>query len=213
MRNYPCCLFDCDGTLIDTVELIYRCFVHTCGVFKGPAVTLEQIAGMVGLTLRDQFRMLFGELTGEQYAGMRNVHMDHQMRIYRQHLRLFPGVAQTLARMKERGRTLGVVTSRMPESTEMFLQETGIRQCFDVLVTALDTAKHKPEPEPVLEALRRTGAAAGDTLFIGDASFDIECGARAGVDTAFVAWSRVDPRGLNVRPTYIVNTMDELIVV
>jgi pyrophosphatase PpaX len=76
-----------------------------------------------------------------------------------------------------------------------------------VLITPEDTDRHKPEPEPALAALQRLGAPPREALFIGDSSFDIECGSRAGIDTALVTWSHNDTGAFPVKPTWYIDDM------
>jgi pyrophosphatase PpaX len=210
MKPYSSYLFDADGTLIDTVGLIVRCFEHTCGVFGGPRVPAREIQRNVGLTLRNQMEVYFGPLTDERFEAMRKEHMDFQAKHYRDYLRAFPGVAEGLAALEKNGKRLAVVTSRRRPSLELYLKETGIFDHFEAFVTPEDTGRHKPGPQPALLALRILGAAKDEALFIGDSRFDIECAANAGIDSAFVKWSCNDPAEMAIQPTYIIDDLREL---
>ncbi len=212
IKEYDGYLFDADGTLFDTTDLIVRCFQNTARLFGLPFPGRELIVSHIGLTLRDQMETYFGKLPDELYAKYRDAHMAYQLEIYRDHLRLFPGVANALGCLRERGKRCAVVTSRLLYTLTIYLEETNILRCFDVLITPECTQRHKPDPQPALEALRRLGTEAGRSLFIGDASYDIECGAAAGTDTAFVTWSHNPAGSLRKRPTYIFSDMADLCV-
>jgi pyrophosphatase PpaX len=210
MKSYSSYLFDADGTLIDTVGLIVRCFEHTCETFGGPRISAPEIRKNVGLTLRNQMELYFGPLSDERFETMRLEHMGFQEKHYRDHLRAFPGVAEGLAALKSIGKRLAVVTSRRRPSVELYLKETGIFVYFDEFVTPENTTRHKPDPEPALMALRILGASKDEALFIGDSRFDIECAANAGIDSAFVNWSCNDPTEMTIRPTFCINDLREL---
>jgi len=211
MKPYACYLFDADGTLIDTVDLIYRCFVHGLGVHSQRTVTRAEVESLVGLTLRAQYERYLGPLSDQQYAVIRDTHMGYQMRIHRDHVKAFPGVAAELSRLHAAGRRLGVVSSRLRETLTLYLGETGLAPYFQTVVTPEDTQRHKPDPQPVLLALQRLQVLPGDALMVGDAAWDVECAAAAGVDSALVSWSRSDPSLMTVKPTYCIAGLGELL--
>ena len=210
MKEYDCYLFDADGTLIDTVELIYQCFVYTCGRFGNREVEREEVVRHVGETLRRQMERYLGEMDDERYREVADAHMAYQLSIYSNYLRAFPGVAETLARLRKQERILGVVTSRRKHTLDIYLRATGLFEWFDILITPEDTQRHKPDPEPLLAALSRLDVDAGRAVYVGDSSFDIECGVRAGLDTVFVNWSHIRPERLSYRPTFYIDNMSEL---
>jgi phosphoglycolate phosphatase-like HAD superfamily hydrolase len=70
----------------------------------------------------------------------------------------------------------------------MEFRHVGMREHFEVVVTASDTTEHKPSPAPLLLCLERFGAPAEGSLYVGDSPFDIEAGRAAGMATAAVAW-------------------------
>ncbi|MBN1309701.1 MAG: HAD-IA family hydrolase [Chitinispirillaceae bacterium] len=212
VKEYDCYLFDADGTLFDTIDMIVRCFGNTASVYGLPRPDRESILRHVGLPLRKQMECYFGGLSDEVFNRYRDTHMAYQLKIYREHLRLFPGVAEALRRLHERGKRCAVVTSRMLSTLSIYLKETEIDGCFSVLVTPESTSRHKPDPQPVLEAIARLGGTADGALVVGDASYDIECGSRAGADTAFVRWSRNPVESLGVTPTYVLSDMRDLCV-
>jgi HAD superfamily hydrolase (TIGR01549 family) len=212
MRDYTNYLFDADGTLIDTTELIWRCFENTALVTGHGPIGRDTTIKHIGLTLRDQMTIHFGKLDDAAYERYRAIHMDYQMSVYRQYLKLFPGVLETLYNLKKNGKKLAIVTSRFRNSLDIYLRDTGIYDFFDAIISPESTKYHKPHPEPAIKALEELNAQKPETLFIGDATFDIECGTEAGIDTAFVKWSINDADSLKMKPTWFVDSMGELIV-
>jgi pyrophosphatase PpaX len=213
MNVYDAYLFDVDGTLIDTTELIYRCFRHTCRAFGGFAIDRNTVVGHIGLPLRQQLEVYLGPLDDRRADHIRRAHMAYQLSIYRDHLRLFPGVKETLRALAHSERALAAVTSRMRDTAELYLRHTGIWSFFAALVTPESTVAHKPDPAPARKALELLGGVdPGAALFVGDATYDIQCGQAAGTDTAFVAWSHNAVDSLKATPTYVLTRMDELAV-
>jgi pyrophosphatase PpaX len=211
MKDYNVYLFDADGTLFDTAELIYRCFVYSCGKYGNREIGRDEVFGSIGLTLQDQFRRYLAPQPARVMQQIVADHMEYQLSIYRDHLKAFPGVAETLRRLRACRKKLAVVTSRKIQSLSLYLTETGMRDCFDLLITPDETCRHKPDPEPVLKAMELLGGAPGETVFIGDSVFDMECGRNAGVDTVFVTWSLTPVGELPHRPTWCIASMDELL--
>lgn len=207
MREFDCYLFDADGTLFDTTEMIVRCFLNTSRTFHLPEPSRQKIISHVGMPLRRQMESYFGTLSDVTFEQYRKTHMDYQLKIYREHLRLCPGVAEALKCLREKGKQCAVVTSRMLHTLSIYLEETGIDGYFDLLITPESTERHKPDPQPALEAMARLNATPERTLFIGDATFDIECGYGAGTATAFVDWSLNAVDSLRCTPTWIVSDM------
>jgi pyrophosphatase PpaX len=212
MKSYRWYLFDADGTLIDTTELIFRCFEYSLKRFAGRVVNRDDIMGQVGLTLRAQFERYLGPLDDERYREIGSAHMSYQHTIYPDHLRAFPEVPDTLRRLVDRGAVCGVVTSRMPDSLALYLDVTGLRSYFELLITPADTVRHKPHPEPVLLAMQRLGARPDQSVYIGDAEFDISSGVAAGIDTIFVQRSHNRALRLPTEPAWIVDGLEELCV-
>lgn len=212
MRDYKNYLFDADGTLIDTTELICKCFENTAVMTGNNPVKKSDIVRHMGLTLRDQMTIYFGDLHDSEFEEYKRIHMEYQMSIYGKYLQVFDGVMDVLEELKKRGKKCAVVTSRLKNSLSIYLKDTGILQYFDVLITPESTIFHKPHPAPALKALESLNAVPEESLFVGDATFDIECGSNAGIDTAFVLWSNNDPATLKVKPTYYLNEMREIIL-
>ena len=210
MKQYDYYLFDADGTLFDTTELIYRCFLYSLGKYAKHQIPREEIVASIGLTLRKQFEHHMGPLSDEAFDAMQADHMNYQMSIYREFLAPCPGVPEAIHKLHNAGKGLAIVTSRKIISLSCFLRETGIHDYFRVIVTPDETDNHKPHPAPALKALELLNAAPQSALFIGDSPFDIECGQRAGIDTAFVSWSHNHPEHLPLKPSCIISSMLDL---
>jgi len=179
-------LFDLDGTLADSVELILGAFRHTFNTHLG-SVPADQawIAGM-GTPLSSQIRALVAdealiEPMTATYRDWQNQHHDAL-------LREFEGVRETLSILHDRGHEMALVTSKATEAAKRALRLIGIDALLSQVVGLDSTTSHKPNPEPVLHALAQLRRDPRDAIFVGDSPHDIAAGNGAGVFTVAALW-------------------------
>lgn len=208
MQEYDFYLFDGDGTLFDTVDLICQCFQHVAKTFTGRPLEVHSIIAGIGAPLVTTLHKQLG--SDVDINAVLEEYQRYQDTVLADNVTLFPGVKQTLQVLREKDRKLAIVTSRRRPSLETILDATGVDSFFDFSVTPEDTRYHKPDAEPVLKALSLLNAPKEDTLFVGDAHYDINSGIAAGVDTAFVAWSHTNLTSLPKQPTWTIHKMHEL---
>ena len=111
---------------------------------------------------------------------------------------IFPGIEKTLDGLRARGATLGIVTSKRPETYALDFSPFGLDGYFPIRITCADTALHKPHPEPLLKFLERAGAKPSEALYVGDSVYDRDCAIAAGVDFALATWGSLLPKMENV---------------
>ncbi len=211
IKPYQTYLFDSDGTLLDTAELIFQTFLYTCKKYGDFNIERPRVIADIGTPLVRQIQLYLGQLSESELTLILADYKDYQLSIYQHHLSVFPGVEETLQQLKNRGRQLAVVTSRKLDTTEIYLKIGKLYDFFDVIITPESTSDHKPHPAPALKAIEMLNGHTQDALFIGDAYFDIECGQQAGMDTALVSWSHNDPDSIQPPPTYIIQKMADLL--
>lgn len=200
-------LFDLDGTLIDTNQLIFVSFKHTLEQYD-LQFTDEEIMEFNGPPLVDTFKKIDPERTEEMVATYRK----YNYKVHDEYVKAFPKVVETLEALKDRNIKLGVVTTKMKPGVEMGLEKTGISKFFDTVITLDDVVHPKPHPEPVLKAMMELDAEAPSTIMVGDNFHDIEAGKNAGVKTAAVSWSQKGrERLLSYEPTYMLESMTDLL--
>jgi pyrophosphatase PpaX len=177
-------VFDLDGTVVDTVELIVESFRYATSTVLGEVLPDEFILGGVGRPLRTQMERLSAEHAQELY----DVYREYNHRRHDELIRGYDGIEEVLDALKAAGRRTGIVTSKSRDTTGMAFRAVGLGERFDVVVTASDTTEHKPSPVPLQLCLQRLGATAEGSIYVGDSSYDIQAGAAAGMTTAAVAW-------------------------
>lgn len=208
--GYDPVLFDLDGTVVDTVELILDSFRYATRTVLGVTLPDEVITAGVGRPLMEQMRHLSPEHAEELYR----VYREYNHRRHDELIREYEGVREVLDALRAAGRRLGIVTSKSADTAAMAFRAVDLGDRFDAVVTASDTTAHKPSPEPLLLCLRRLGASPQGALYVGDSPVDIEAGRAAGMATAAVSWgvfSREDL--LAARPDHWVESPAALLAV
>lgn len=186
MTNCSVVLFDLDGTLIDTNHLVVTSFQHIFREYLGREVPAEEIYPYFGEPLPRTMARYAPDRVAELVAHYRAYNIPQHDRLVRE----FPGVPEALIALHQAGLKLGVVTSKKGDLAHRGLKICGLEQYFATVVGMDATEKHKPEPEPALEALRRMGEVPGPhVLMVGDSPFDILCGRSAGIRTVAVDWT------------------------
>lgn len=179
-------LFDLDGTLIDSVELILSSYRHTLQRHRGMVPPDEVWLEGLGTPLWEQFRHFTDDPA--EVEAMVATYRAHNLEHHDAMVRTFPGVREAVDTLRSRGVALGVVTSKLRSGTLRGLAHCGFDGRFEVLVCADDVTRPKPHPEPVERALALLGATPGTTLFVGDSPHDLAAGRAAGVLTGAALW-------------------------
>jgi pyrophosphatase PpaX len=201
-------LFDLDGTLLDTNELIIQSFQHTYQKHLNKHVDKEEIIKTFGEILKITLDREFGDDSEEAIKTYR----DFQIEKFEELILIPKGVKEGIIKLYKQGYRLAVVTSRLNESAIRGLNHFGLMGYFDIIIGADDTDKHKPDPTPALMALKEMGGKPEETLFVGDSPFDILCGKNAGIKSVVVEWSAL-PMDiiLKYEPDYVVDSMEKLV--
>lgn len=200
-------LFDLDGTLINSNELIHLSFEHTMKTY-GFTFTLDEMRAFNGPPLWDTFNKLNPGLE----EAMITTYRDHNLEIHDEYVTLFPNVIETIEQLKNSGIKLGIVTAKMRNSVTHGLSFTRLDEYIDTVVTVDDVTHSKPHPESVIKAMSLLNGKASSTIMVGDNSHDILAGQRAGVRTAGVTWTDKGSDYLaSYEPTFMLKDMRDLL--
>jgi pyrophosphatase PpaX len=196
-------LFDLDGTIIDSIELILRSYRHTMQLHRGnePMPPDEMWINGLGTPLWAQF----GQITEdkEEIEAMVQTYRTYNLAHHDAMVKPYDGVVDEIRRMKDAGMRLGVVTSKLRDGAMRGLRVSRIDDVFDIVIGSDDVTNAKPHPEPVLKAVEELGVQHPETAFVGDSRHDMESGRAAGVKTAAVLWGPFDRAHLeDLAPDY-----------
>ncbi|HEY8383692.1 MAG TPA: HAD-IA family hydrolase [Microvirga sp.] len=182
-------LFDVDGTLVDSQEIIVAAQVAAFTAHGLEPPSRDRALSIVGLSLAEAFTVLVGadgpvQSLAEAYkASFATLRAEPALREP-----LFPGAAACLARLSARSDVLlGIATGKSRRGVAHLLDRHGWEQIFATIQTA-DDAPSKPHPAMILQAMAEVGAEPADTLIVGDSSFDMAMGRAAGVTAIGVSW-------------------------
>jgi pyrophosphatase PpaX len=207
--RYPTVLFDLDGTLIDSGEIILSSFRHATRTVLAREIPDDVLAAAVG-----------GSNIYEQMRAFDEERAEELVRVYREHneplhddLVAFEGIERLLERLRDEGRQLGIVTAKRRRTVDLAFAMLPLESFFSAVVTAEQTEHHKPHPEPVLTALDLLGSKPEQAAFVGDSPFDMGAGKAAGVFTIAVSWGKIHPveRLLEAGADAVVHSPEELI--
>ncbi len=210
--RFPVCLFDLDGTLIDSGPMIVASMKHAAKTVLErdiPEAVLTAAVGGPGLTA--QMRALDPGRVDELVAAYR----AHNEPLHDE-LEAFWEVVEVLPRLRAEGRRLGIVTAKRRATVQLaFDQLPGLEANFEVVIGAEDTDRHKPDPDPILEALARMDASPEDAAYVGDSPFDVRAAKAARVYAVAVAWGGIHGADALEReePDVLVGHAEELLAV
>lgn len=177
-------LFDFDGTLVNTNDVIIASWQHTYRHYLGREESIEKITSCFGEPLLITMEREFPGVDPEEAA---NIYRDFQ-KLKRTSWSRFSMAPELLAALTPAGYRIAIVTSRTRESAERYLDMLGLRDYFEDMVSCDDTQVHKPNPEPILLCLEKLGIAKDEAIMVGDSPFDIKCANNAGVKSVLVDW-------------------------
>ena len=208
-RRPTAVLFDLDGTLIDSIELILSSARYAFeGWHRASPTDADWVRG-IGTPLVEQLRLY---ADGEQeVAALLERYRSHQRENHDRLTRCYDDVPSVVSNLSADGYQLGIVTSKATPIAHQSLAFVGLDRYFRVLVGYEDTARHKPNAEPVLEGLRRLDVRAEEAVFVGDSPHDMHAGRAAGVMTIGVLWGAFDRETLAAaEPNHLIECMSDL---
>jgi pyrophosphatase PpaX len=177
-------VFDLDGTLVDTIGLIIESYQHAFRTVMGTEVPEARIRSWIGQPLIRCFREASLEHADSLFDTYSAWNAENTERLAGP----YAGVDAMLRDLAAAGVRVAVATSKRLEPTRTALTLCGLDGLVDTLVTMEDTARHKPDPAPLLLALDRLGAPPHDAVYVGDAAVDVRAANAAGMAGIGVLW-------------------------
>ena len=177
-------IFDVDGTMIDTEEVVLKSYQYAIYEEFGRQFTQEELAVAYGIPTLQAMKQL----------GVKDIdracerYFESLFREYSNGVRIFDGITQLLEELKRRNIVCGIVTSRNKAEVANDVTLQALMKYFDYVICSEDTIKHKPDAEPVNKLLEISATEASDVLYLGDTFYDYMCAKNAGVKFALAAW-------------------------
>lgn len=208
MSKYKALLFDLDGTVADTDQMIVETMNVLYDLYRGGRRTpVEEIYYFSGPPIYDTLNK---EFPGQDMEFMHNEFRRVSVSLYPKTVKTYPHCKETLISLKKKGYKIGVVTNKIHSSTLLCLKLIGLEGIFDSLVCYDDVKNPKPHGEPIYKAMEELGVSGlSEVLYIGDNKIDLVTANNAGVDGALVSWGprKMDP---SLKPKMIISSFEEL---
>lgn len=201
-------LFDFDGTLVDTNNLILTSLEHTLQQFFPNRFSREDLLEFIGPPLHESFK----KLAPDQLEDMVQTYRKHNHEHHDLLVKEFEGVHETIDLLHSKGFKLGIVTTKIRATVQKGLVLTNLDKFFDVMVALDDVKNAKPDPEPIEKALQQLHAKPEEAIMVGDNHHDILAGKNAGTYTAGVAWSMKGKAYMeSYQPDFVLDHMSDLV--
>ena len=207
--RFPVLLFDLDGTVVDSGEIILASMRHATRTVLAREIPGEDLLAAIGGPRLERVMHAFDPTRAEELV---RTYRQHNERLHTE-LRCCRGMDDVLVRLHDEGRRLGLVTAKLHRTVKLAFRALPLREVFDVVVCGEDTERHKPDPEPILLALERLGARAQETAYVGDSPYDVAAARAAGVYAVAVGWGGMhsDERLRAEQPDVFVRSPAELL--
>ena len=210
MSRITTILFDLDGTLINTNDLIISSFLHTLNHYYPGQYEEEDVHPFMGPPLEESFGGLDPDKMEEMCAHYRAYNHEHHDSLVTE----FEGVFETVKTLYDNGYKLAIVSTKVRDVVLKGLDLMNLRPFFDVIITLDEVENAKPHPEPIEKALVLLGSSPSEAIMIGDNHHDILAGKNAGVLSAGVAWSAKGREHLaHYEPDFMLENMRDLLAI
>jgi len=202
-------IFDIDGTLTRTNDLIFATFNHVMARHCGRTFAPKEIIALFGPPEEGALLPLVG-------AERLPLVMDELCDYYREHhhamASLHDGMADVLSYLKEKRVPLGVFTGKGRRTAMITLDALGITPLFDMIVSGNDVVRHKPDPEGIRKFIAAFNLRPAEVLMVGDAAGDVTASRGAGATSVAVLWDSYDrERVLSAGPDMVFHDVQGLL--
>lgn len=194
IQMYKCIIFDIDGTILNTEKAVIRSLQKTLKKVLGRDYAYDELTFVLGIpstTSLPKFGIQNVDEVQEIWSGYIKQHFSD--------IHLYPQIDHVLKTLNEEKIITGVVTSKTKQELQDDFVPFNLMQYLPYVVTADDTLKHKPNPEPILKFLEMSGVKKSEAIYIGDTIYDMKCAGDAGVDFALALWGALSPDEIDAK--------------
>lgn len=201
-------IFDIDGTLTRTNELIFATFNYIAEKYIGRTFAPREIIALFGPPEEGAIVKIVGEeRLDEAMKDLYAYYAEH----HRGMAALHPGIRETLVMLTEKGVTLAVFTGKGRRTAMITLEALGIEKHFRIVMSGSDVSRHKPDPEGIHKILQACSLDPAGVVMVGDAVADVRASRAAGVRSAAVLWDSYDTEAvLAASPDLVFRRVEEM---
>lgn len=198
-------LSDVDGTLLNTHGLIVAAFDIVLSNHHIPH-TIAGIEATIGKSLMESYQILTSRADVADFMKEHGNFQEGNLQL----ATLFPGVSDTLKELKTMGIKIAVVSTRT-RNCRLMLDNAGISNYFDAIVTGDDVMNHKPDPEALFLAMEELSIKPQQAIMMGDIAVDIKAGRNAGTRTIGVTYGSLGKNIRDCNPDYIIDFIEDIL--
>ena len=203
--KYKAIIYDIDGTILNTLNMNMYPLMKTIKEETGEDWSFEQVlkfASYPGMKVMEELNIQDKENTYARWVKYVNE--------YEEGATLYDGFIEVFKKFQEQGVIQAIVTSKKEKQYQLDFVSKGLDQYMKVAILEGDTKKHKPDPEPLLECVKRLGIDVSQTIYIGDALSDYQASINAKMDFALAKWGCVNDQGID-HPDYVFEKPTDLL--
>lgn len=190
MRTVKAVMFDLDGTLVDSLPELYYGVEEALSDMGFKVPTQEAVGAMIGRGIGVLVDRICADLGIDPASEQRAELFSRLLKAWQasagSRVAFYPGVLESIERLKEKGVKVALVTNKLRGLTMDFLRSRGLEKLFDTVVAGDDCPNNKPSPDMLLKAMAEMQVCASETLMVGDSRNDALAGRAAGVSVALV---------------------------
>lgn len=206
MKNFDGIIFDIDGTLSSTNELIFASFNHIAKKYLNKTFSNDEITSLFG----PPEDVIIKKFCGERFEEGKKDYYDFYTKNHHM-ANLYPGIIDILKYLKMKNIYLSIYTGKGREAATITLKKHEIFDFFDLIITGDDVKEHKPSPEGIDIFIEKFNLNKDKVLMIGDSTGDIKAARGAGVKIASVLWDSLSKdRVLKSGSDYLFHSVGEL---
>ena len=185
-------IFDSDGTLVDSLKLIVSAYNYAVEPAMHKTFSDTYVSSLFGPTMEKIFtETLPSKYVAEAILRYHQYYLEH----FHDHAKVYPEIPE-LIKSLHGTRSLGVLTGAGRMAATLTLQQSGLADYFQIVVTGDDTHRPKPDPEGLRLTIAKMSAAPQSTVYIGDSRIDIEAAKGAGILSGGALWGSKQPSEL-----------------
>ena len=201
-------IFDFDGTLINTNDLIVEGLDRFAMTFRGCSLSHEEHQILAGKPLDDQMTYICAEKAEDMAAVFKGWYMEAHKTLAKP----FEGVAELFEFFRNSHYKLAIVSNNSHVIVKMGLEQLGLSDYFDLVICCEDVKNRKPSPEGLNKALVQLGLEKEEVIFVGDSGNDLMAARAARITSVLVGWTALErERLLQLAPNFVIEHPLELL--
>lgn len=210
-RSVDAVIWDLDGTLVDTVQLVYRATRHAVETCVPYPVSDDLLWSLFGKPVTE----VWPAISPEHFRELEREFEDFYARHRRELVQPVDGVRETLDWLRASGIPMAILSNKRKSQGLEELEDAGLSHYFDFALFSEDLPRAKPEPDGLMMALERLGVEPQRALMVGDGHMDVLCAKNAGVPAVaalWTEWARRQRRQLEgLCPEYLFDDVRQLL--